>query len=275
MDSLIEGRYHLEEKLKKYFTDLGCLISPEIAILQNTHITFSDLLTEDRFHVVCPRVENWATIPRWNIDIVCDIIENENSWNISLQMVNKTVSAENRNLGYIPRIFNAGMRVRGNKHVRFVPIPLENFKSSFRPKPMVYAVPENTSVSYDSDTNEIKTDNVPKHYQYRLKTNDEYDQYLTFDKLIENPVQNLKTILTSIRRDLNERIDEVKAVSRELLKSAAEKLGDALDEYKQEVARFDLGIKQIEFKDFVKKAFIYMNKTFQTEIAGDARKIKG
>ena len=62
---------------------------------------------------------------------------------------------------------------------------------------------------------------------------------------------------------------------RKLSSQACLKYQNALREYENEISRFHNGIKQIEYKDFVRKAFYYMNKTFQTKLDGQSRNITG
>lgn len=57
--------------------------------------------------------------------------------------------------------------------------------------------------------------------------------------------------------------------------NAKERFRDALENYQHEIGRFRKGIDQIEYRDFVKKAFVYMNKTFMTKLAGEHRQISG
>ena len=89
-----------------------------------------------------------------------------------MQMVNKTPVNGKSNIGYLPKVFNAGMDIIGNRAVKFKNIDLDYFKSSYKSRSLVYAVAENTSASYCPKDNAIRTDNIPRYYQKRLKTKD-------------------------------------------------------------------------------------------------------
>ncbi len=107
-----------------------------------------------------------------------------------------------------------------------------------------------------------------------MKTKDTYNQYVTFDKLIEDPVGNLTYIFKEMRKDYRKCEQELQ-MKRFESTTAKERFQEALEEYSREINRFKKGIDQIEYKDYVKKAFLYMNKTFQTELKGEHRNISG
>ncbi len=65
---------------------------------------------------------------------------------------------------------------------------------------MVHVVAENTSAAYHEEDNSIRTDNIPRYYQMRLKTKDALTQYVTFEKLIQDPVGNLTVIYEEMNR---------------------------------------------------------------------------
>ena len=275
LDELNEGSFHHEKEIKKYLNELSEEIFPEIAIVQSTHISLADMLDEDRFNRVCI-IKDESASPRWNIDILRTVVEQDDSWRILLQMVNKTPigKTDARNIGYIPKIFNAGMSVVGNPSIQFIEIPLDSFKNSFKSKPSVFVISENTSAKYIEKDNAIVTENVPIFYQYRLKTKDDFNHIITFDSLIENPVENLYEIKQKMEEDYAEREAEFRSISN-LTPVAKEKYEEALFDYRHEIDRFELGIQQIEYKDFVKRAFLYMNETFRLKFAKEQRPISG
>lgn len=273
LDSSQESKFHLEQKINEKLRPLSERIIKEIKIVKSDRVTFADLLDEDRFYLVTGGSDE-SVNPRWNIDIYCTVTEEGDTYRFLLQMVNKTPVNGKYNMGYLPKIFNAGMNIVGNEHVEFVDIKLDYFKNSYRKRSLVYAVSENTSAAYHSEDNSIRTDNIPRYDQLRLKTKDGLSQYVTFEKLIQDPVGNLSFIYQQMRADYDKCLREYNT-TRFTSATAKERFHSALEEYRHEIARFKKGIDQIEYKDYVKKAFIYMNKTFMTKLSGEHRQITG
>ena len=273
LDAIRESKFHLEQKISERLRILSDRIIREIKIVKSDRVTFADLLDEDRFYLVTGGSDE-SVNPRWNIDVYCTVTEGVDTYRFLLQMVNKTPVNGKYNMGYLPKIFNAGMNIVGNEHVEFVDIKLDYFKNSYRKRSLVYAVSENTSVAYHSEDNSIRTDNIPRYDQLRLKTKDGLSQYVTFEKLIQDPVGNLSFVYQQMSADYDKCLREYNT-TRFTSVTAKERFGAALEEYRHEIARFKKGIEQIEYKDYVKKAFIYMNKTFMTKLAGEHRQITG
>ena len=138
----------------------------------------------------------------------------------------------------------------------------------------MYVVFENFSVSFDLKTKTIETANVPLFTQYRLKTKNDFNEYVRFERLIEDPIANLTHIYEAMLADYR-KCDKEKRETSFKTKAAEDKFTDALDSYKQEINRFKLGIDQIKYKEYVKKAFVLMNKTFQKKLVDESRAIVG
>lgn len=273
LNSIQERSFHLEQQISDRLSLLEDQILNEICITQTNKVSFFDLVNENKFRVVTAVREEKAQ-PRWNIDIYCNVVEEGDSYRFQLQMVNKTPVNDKKNVGYLPKIFNAGMMISGTDEIEFLDIKLDYFKNSYKEKPLVYAVAENTSATYLPKENAIVTDNIPKYYQMRLKTKDDFNQYITFEKLIIDPVDNLTLIYDKMKTNY-EKCEEEFRLTRFPSEVAREKFKDALDEYNREINRFKKGIDQIIYKDFVKKSFVYMNKTFQMKLKGEHRSING
>ena len=273
LDAIPGKTFHLEDKINEELLSLSEKIYRDIRVTKGDKITLFDLKDKNRFKLVST-VKDERVHPRWSIDIYCTVVDEGESFRFLLQMVNKTPVNNKGNIGYIPKIFNAGISVTGNDKTKFVDIELDYFKSSYKERVPVYAVTENTSAVYDASTNTISTDNIPKYYQMRLKTKDNFNEYVTFDNLISDPVGNLSKIHSEMVADYEKCENEYKtyAFPSEIAKK---RFAQSLEEYKREIGRFKQGIEQIEYKDFVKKAFICMNKTFKTKIGNDSRSIKG
>jgi hypothetical protein len=273
LDSIKEKAFHLEQEISDRLAFLADQIISEICITRSDRVTFFDLVDETRFRIVTGVREEKAQ-PRWDIDIYCNVFDEGDSYRFSLQMVNKTPVNGKSNIGYLPKIFNAGMIVRGDENIEFLDVKLDYFKNSYKQRPPVYAVAENTSASYFPDKNAICTDNIPKYYQMRLKTKDDFNQYVRFDHLIQDPIGNLTFVYNAMIDDYAKCTSEYRTTQFPT-EVAKEKFKDALEEYHREIRRFKKGIDQIEYKDYVKKAFSYMNKAFQTKLDGEHRSIPG
>lgn len=273
LDSITEKIFHLEQRIGDKLTSLAEKILSEICIIQTERVTFFDIADIARFRrVTCAKEEKAQ--PRWGIDVYCNVIDEGDNYRFLMQMVNKTPVHGANNIGYLPQIFNAGLRIIGNEQVEFQEVKLDYFKNSYKLKIPVYAVAENTSAEYCGEKNEINTDNIPRYYQKRLKTKDDFNHYVTFDNLIADPIGNLTCIYNAMLEDYEKCCDEFRN-TRFSSEVAMERFQESLNEYQREINRFKKGIVQIEYRDYVKKAFIYMNKTFQTKLDGEHRSIKG
>lgn len=273
LDSIKESKFHLEKRIKGMLEDLASRILNEICICQSTRVTFFDVATEDRFKTITS-VRDEKALPRWNIDIYCSVVDEGDTLRFSLQMVNKTPINGKKNIGYLPRIFNAGMKIFGDDHIQFEDIKLDCFKNSYKERPPIYAVTENTSAVFNASENSICTDNIPKYYQMRLKTKDDFNKYVTFESLLTDPIGNLMHIYEAMCADYATCEHEYN--NTHFCSDAARiKFKNALNEYHWEINRFRKGIDQIKYKDYVKRAFQYMNQTFKTQLPGEHRVIVG
>lgn len=266
--------FHLKQKIAEKLSVLADQIANEICIVSQSRISFFDLTEPDRFRVVTG-IKDERVQPRWDIDIVCNVKEEGNTLRFLLQMVNTTPINDKKNIGYLPKIFDAGIRVKGNEGIEFQNIPLDYFSGSYKERNPIFAVTENASAKYHMERNEIRTDNIPIYYQKRLVTKDDLKEYVTFAKLIQNPIVNLNYILLKMEEDYGRCEDDFESRRSKLSSQACLKYQNALREYENEISRFHNGIKQIEYKDFVRKAFYYMNKTFQAKLDGQSRNITG
>lgn len=273
INDINDKKFHLENEIAEKLTLLEDKISEEIRIVQCDRVTFFDLADEERFRMTVGCREE-SVQPRWGIDVFCNVIDEGENYRFLLQMVNKTPVNGSANIGYLPKIFNAGISVTGNKDVAFQEIELDYFKSSYKKRQPVFAIAENTSAFYDKEKNMIITDNIPKYYQMRLKTKDDFNQYVTFEELIRDPIANLTHIFEAMESDYK-RCEEELRISEFASDTARERFREALEEYQREINRFKKGIEQIEYKDHVRKAFLYMNKTFKVKFTDKDKHITG
>jgi len=273
LDDIKGKSFHLEDEINDRLTFLAEKIMDEVCITKTEKITLFDLLNEGKFNAVTCKKEE-KVMPKWDIDIYCTVSDEEQNLRFTLQMVNKTMITGKGNIGYIPKIFDAGIEIIGNENIEFVDIKLDYFVNSFKEHSLIYAVSENTSAAYYPEKNSIITDNIPIYYQMRLKTKDEFNKYVTFEKLIDDPIVNLNIVNKGLQVDYEKCRHEYETTS---FKSsiAKAKCENALTEYEHEIHRFERGIEQIEYKDYVKKAFVCMNRTFQLKFVKETRPLVG
>lgn len=273
LSGLSTSNIHLEAQIENKLNEIASSLSPEIRIVNKTRIPFLDLVSKEKFEQALT-IKNEPVYPRWKVDIFTHIVEEGDSLRFLLQMVNKTPVNDGKNVGYLPKIFDAGITVTGND-VEFQEIKLDYFSIGYKKRDPIYAVTENTSARYVKDNAgrvcEIQTDNIPKYYQKRLITKDDLKGYVTFEKLISDPITNLNFILNRMKEDYERCESEFEQLS-DLSAMAKEKYQKALIAYRGEIDRFETGIHLIEYKDTVKTAFAYMNKTFQTKLNPASRK---
>lgn len=273
IDSVHECQFHLEQEISEKLEELANQIANDIRIIKTDRISLFDLIDEKRFKTVVG-ISDEKPIPRWDLDIFCTVTDVEKGIQFDLQMVNKTSMDGNAAVGYLPKIFDAGMTIIGNESVEYQEIELDYFNSSFKKREPVFAISENVAVSFNREKNTIETENVPMHIQYRLKTKEEFKDYTSFKRLINEPVESLLYIYDAMVKDYKKCENE----SRETefrTKNAERKFIEALENYKYEIERFKLGIDQIQYKDYVLRAFIYMNRAFQTHFPFEGRSIYG
>lgn len=200
LSGLSEQEFSLQEFISSKLQDLMSDVFSEIRLCRKTKISVQDLKSKEAFEIATATKDERVN-PSWQFDVYCKVTDLDGLWLISMQMVNRSL-VDGADLGYIPVIFDAGLSVKGNEHVKFKEIELENLKASYKNREPIYATAENTSVRYDASQNSLITDNVPYYIQYRLKTNDSLIKYTSFDALFEEPVQNLEVISVTVHTPL-------------------------------------------------------------------------
>lgn len=275
IDSLKLGRSDFNEELSNRIKlAVEEQIISEIAIVKDMQISVFDLVSEQTFAAICSARDE-KVIPDWKVCMLSYVSLKNDIYEISLQLVNDTKVNVKADIGYSPRIFNAGISVTA-EGTDFQEIELDYFKRSYKERVPVYSVAENASSKYSKENNSIETENIPIYRQKRLVTNETYRDYCVFENLINEPVQNLRLILDKMRKDYVARENEFHSKCTALGEQAKQKYVEDLEVYKMEIDRFEAGIKQIELKDHVKRAFKYMNMTFKQELPkGTTSKIKG
>lgn len=267
------GKVHLETQINERLNSIADQIKEEIRIIPAEDLYFSDLVDKDHFDLKCVAKPEQVNA-HWSVDIYQNIYEADGDYYFTFQMVNKTPKADRQNLGYLPKIYDAGVTIKADEGISFKEIPMRYFKTGFKKREPVYAVAENASVEFEKKTNQLSTVNIPRYYQKRTVTNNKYNEYTKFSVLIEDPIKNLKHILSELKKDYSNCQDEFEAADS-LSDSARENYRKALTDYETEISRFEDGIQQIEYTDWVKRAFTLMNKTFQTKLDSNTHPIEG
>lgn len=273
LSEVVCGKRHLEDLINERLNSITDEIAKEICIVPDSDIYFSDLVDKEHFELKCVAKAESINV-HWAIDIYEIISEDNGDYYFTYQMVNRTVKPDRQNIGYLTKIFDAGITISADDGIKFKEIPMRYFKTGFKKKNPVYAVAENASVEFKEKDNKLESINVPRYYQKRTITINKYSSYTKFDALISNPVKNLNYILAELKKDYQNCQDEFEDVNG-LTDIARTNYKVALSDYENEIKRFEYGIQQIEYNDWVKRAFILMNKTFYTKLDSDSHPIEG
>ena len=146
MDGLQTTSFSLEQQINAKLRELADSVAREICIVNNNRVNFVDLLDPLSFDKVLS-VKNEVVQPRWDIDILIHVTEEDNYLRFLMQMVNRT-AVDKKNVGYLPQIFDAKICVTGNDAIEFQNLKLDYFSSSYKEREPIYAVTENTAVKY-------------------------------------------------------------------------------------------------------------------------------
>ena len=212
-----------------------------------------------------PIRQNWSVY----VDITLRLIKDK--YLVSVSLVNSSAVQSNSvthksnkksdDKFTIETLFNSGMRVR-LENAAFDPIVLDFFADDYKYNNCQEAVGNNCSVVFNSETNEIATDHLPTFVQKRLVTNDALA--VSFDSLIENPIQTLKDILKKMNQELQKWQHNKEAKGCSLSSAALAHMQAEIDEFAREIKRFEFGIEIISDYPMVFKSFVNMNKTFKS-----------
>lgn len=271
---LLQKEHSMEDELALYFQAIADQIMEEIYLLQDGNLSLRDLNTVEDFNRAAARKQIQIR-PRWRIDLLCNCTEMPDCIYCTVQMVNRTPVDGKLKLGYIPKLFNAELQIQGESEVHFMSIEPEYFKRGYKKKKPIYALAENTSARFQQKENAIITENIPVYYQYRMYTKDQFNHYITFEALDRQPVKNLKKIYKQMLVDLDRLSGEYNLAQESMGSFAKKQYKEALEHYKQEIGRFQTGIEQIEYKEYVGRAFRRMNQAFGLTMDGDTRKMEG
>ena len=215
-----------------------------------------------------------SIVPNWNFDVRLEMSEIKNGYRISVTFVNLTEPSTRLGTSYSPSIFNTNIKIKGTEGVIFNDIPLEYFVSDYKNNVIVKAIPENCSCDFDEIDNTIFTEHVPIYKQSRLITKEKYSEYTSFNKLIEDPILNLKYILSEMKLDYR-RIKNDEYTEFNKNQEMKKEFNKDLSLYKEEIDRFESGILLIEKYENAFKSFKYMNETFSRKLNKHSKVVKG
>lgn len=212
--------------------------------------------------------------PLWDFSIEVQIKRYiDDLCKVSIYLINQTRGTDDEgsekkknNSKQVNTLFNASLDIMLNGG-EYQPIHLDYFKDDYKYDSNEFAIGNNCSVIRDKNNKGlIKTTNIPIFIQKRLKTRS--DLVVEFKDLIEEPVHTLMRIYQCMNEELNIINYDLESREKVLTKDAKKKFKEEIKLFTFEIQRFKNGIEKIENYDFIKRAFIYMNKAFSMTSKG-------
>ena len=196
-------------------------------------------------------------LPNWNIMIYSSVEFFDNYKEIVLQMVNNTDKIASKG-SYETAIFNGGLIVESTRG--FIPYDFNSIKYNYNDNPISCALGNNCTVIKNG--NKLITENIPIYEQKRVITIDKFNEYIEFEKLVDNPVCNLQYIYNEMEKRYNAYLLELRTAERIKEKKYVDAFKEEIDDFYFEINRFKKGIDLINNYSVVKKSFELMNLTF-------------
>ncbi len=196
--------------------------------------------------------------PNWEIRAVGEVVQEENGErHVSLQIMNGTPSIPLKE-AFDTTVYNGGLDVKSD--IPFSPIRLNSLKHDYLNPSLIYAIGINCSVDY-SDPTYLKTTNIPSYEQKRTKPNPLYDENVTFEALLIDPLKNLRRISDGLKESIKEYEKQIDEEKNGTSPNYIKRFSDEIFSLQCESKRFENGILLIERKTIVRQAFDLMNKT--------------
>ena len=215
----------------------------------------SSLLDEITFESIISSSESMA-VPNWDIEIYSSIEYYEKYNEIVIQLINNTNKIAIPN-SYETAIFNGGLKIKSEE---YIPISFNSLKHYYVDNPQQYAIGNNCSVK--KTDNVLETESMPIYVQNRVITIDKFNHFIEFQKLIDNPIDNLMHIHNEMSKRLvlykREVLDAKSKFSEDYIRDFEFEVND----FEHEINRFHYGINLLKNKTDVRNAFNLMNKTF-------------
>lgn len=217
----------------------------------------SSLLDEQQFTSFV-RAAIISVVPNWSISVYIEVQQFADYYEVFMQLVNNTEKTQ-LPLSYETAIFNGGLLI--NSEAGFLSFPLNDAKHYYADSPELPAIGNNCAVKKNTET-QIETENLPRFEQKRTVTVDEFNQYVEFQRIIEDPISNLTVIFRAMKTRLYQYKDELGVAQKSKSAKYCHDFSEEIGEFEREVNRFENGIKLLQHKADVRKAFVLMNQTF-------------
>lgn len=234
----------------------------------NKNYVPNDLIDDNSFKNLITGCVSQIT-PNWKLKVLIRVRAfDEKTWQVDITFFNNTPVLETLKYAYDENFYNAKIQIKGVGGASFENIQTGYLKKTYKNQPVTKALSSNAAVIFDEENNFIETNCLPYYEQKRILTNDKYNQYISFDSLISNPIENLKKILVGMNKDYDSIAHHFEIIKQNgtMNKENQAQFAEDLDNYKIEIDRFALGIKCIENIHYVSKSFKYMNMTMKTKL---------
>lgn len=251
------SRDMINEQLQTSINNTIDQIKDASVVGKNVSRPISTLLNEQEFAKIIGTSVS-QVIPQWSIGIYIEVQQTPDFYEVVLQLVNDTEKTQ-LPLSYETAIFNGGLLV--NSETGFCAIPLNAVKHYYADAPEMPAIGNNCAVKKNTDK-QIETENLPRYEQKRVVTIDEFNQYVEFQKIIEDPITNLSVICKAMKTRLNEYQQELGKAQREKSAKYCHEFSEEIGCFEREIKRFESGIKLLQQKADVRRSFTLMNATF-------------
>lgn len=216
-------------------------------------------------------------LPKWEFTLDFRGTKHNDRDEIFLTLINKTVLQSTLNEHIIFSLYDAKIKICFNNLNDIFDVKTEFSKENYKKSKPIKAIANNCSYEENNFEQSICTTNIPTYHQYRLVTKKEMEKYITFESLINNPIDNLEFIVKEMNNDLTRLKERYKKniVLNNLSELEINQYNSDLQKYQFEIKRFSNGVELIKKKNRIKKSFILMNKTFSINLNQSSKTYSG
>jgi hypothetical protein len=274
------GEFKNEDKINQIIntrlSELMNSLQDKSYLITKAQFPIKDYIEEDLYNLNL-QSHSQSSFLNWSIEIKINVHNEENLKLCRIQFINRTPRLNKKiaDLSHDTTLYNAGISVSSD-NIQFENIKLNMIKHDYIDPVSVKGLAENCSVDYNYMTNTLSTSNVPVFIQKRLKTNDTLDSTITFESLINRPIDSLIIILDVMKSTLagyqKDYEDDVRLQKSRIYLHKEE---SEIESFRQEIKKFENGIELMKRKHDVLKAFLYMNKTFSHKMYQNQQTYKG
>jgi len=218
----------------------------------------------------CNTFDDNKSRPNWDFNLYLNKKKIDDNYLVSIKLINDTtdnnINTYKSNLVFDSTLYNSKIKVVLNEG-EFNQIDLSYFQNDYKYNVNNYSLSNASSINFNKSENSLSTVNIPIYIQHRTKTYE--DIKVPFSDLIEAPVETLKNLSKKMKKELKlwkedyEKRKSSLVDKNKFLKEAQEQFLKEIDNFNDEINRFDYGIKLLETYNQLRKAFIFMNKTFK------------